>query len=157
MSIAKRYPEELGTPTLGFIAPDFAVSGKARSRKEFTELARKTTSPNIAAPILETRGHIDVSDLLELLARRHSARRIRWKVQNDDARPVADERGQIATAETEICFLLQMKRHRIVDLGSHALGLQTGLQCVTVGDPVTLVAPSAGASKSALTISATTK
>ena len=48
-----------------------------------------------------------------MFGRGHAAGGIGWEIQNDDARPVADERREIATAETEICFLVQMKRHRL--------------------------------------------
>jgi pimeloyl-ACP methyl ester carboxylesterase/DNA-binding CsgD family transcriptional regulator len=42
----------------------FIPGGTDEQIRWFNELARKTTSPSIAAPILETRGHIDVTDLL---------------------------------------------------------------------------------------------
>ena len=43
----------------------FLPGGTEEQLRWYTELAKKTTSANIAAPILETRGSIDVSDLLE--------------------------------------------------------------------------------------------
>jgi pimeloyl-ACP methyl ester carboxylesterase/DNA-binding CsgD family transcriptional regulator len=43
----------------------FIPGGSEEQLRWFTELAKKTTSAAIAAPILETRGSLDVSDLLE--------------------------------------------------------------------------------------------
>ncbi|HEX9500305.1 MAG TPA: LuxR C-terminal-related transcriptional regulator, partial [Thermoanaerobaculia bacterium] len=43
----------------------FIPGGTEEQIQWFNDLARKTTSPQIAAPILETRGHIDVVDLLD--------------------------------------------------------------------------------------------
>ncbi len=64
----------------------FVPGGTEEQIQWFTELARKTTSPNIAAPILETRGHIDVSDLLEQI---HVPTLV-LHARNDNAIPFAE-------------------------------------------------------------------
>jgi pimeloyl-ACP methyl ester carboxylesterase/DNA-binding CsgD family transcriptional regulator len=67
----------------------FIPGGTEEQIQWFNELARKTTSPQIAAPNLETRGHIDVVDLLDKI----EVPTLVLHARNDNVVPLAE--GQL--------------------------------------------------------------
>jgi DNA-binding NarL/FixJ family response regulator len=67
----------------------FIPGGTEEQIQWFNDLARKTTSPQIAAPILETRGHIDVVDLLDKI----DVPTLVLHARNDNVVPLAE--GQL--------------------------------------------------------------
>jgi pimeloyl-ACP methyl ester carboxylesterase/DNA-binding CsgD family transcriptional regulator len=71
----------------------FVPQGTAEQIEWFNDLAKKTTSPNIAAPILEARAHIDVVDLLEQIR----VPTLVLHARNDNAVPLAE--GKLIAAK----------------------------------------------------------
>lgn len=67
----------------------FIPEGTEEQIRWFNEMARKTTSPQIAAPILETRAHLDVVDLLDQIR----VPTLVLHARNDNVVPIAE--GQL--------------------------------------------------------------